>query len=175
MDFKSARAAGGLVLLSLLLGACARSVSPDGVQIELAEARARAAEQRVRIAELEARLVEVERRTQNHTADAQRGEDDTKQMLSKLLLASERLTAEVVKQRECSAPAVDARSAALDGFEFSSAGPALDRERFERVLELLRGYPLDYRSGISRQRREALRVLLRRDRAIDTNNPWTLR
>lgn len=46
-----------------------------------------------------------------------------------------------------------------------------ERLRFKRSLEELRRYSLDWRSGVSREQREALRVLLRRNRALD-GNPW---
>ena len=52
------------------------------------------------------------------------------------------------------------------------ATPSTEQERLEQLLESLREYAFDPQSGLSRERREALRVLLRRDRKLDLTNPW---
>jgi len=54
-----------------------------------------------------------------------------------------------------------------------AALPDSERERLEQLLEGLREYVYDPRSGLSVERREALRILLRRDRQLDLMNPWT--
>jgi hypothetical protein len=52
------------------------------------------------------------------------------------------------------------------------AAAASERERLEQLLEALREYGYDTQSGLSPERREALRVLLRRERQLDLMNPW---
>ena len=52
------------------------------------------------------------------------------------------------------------------------ASSASERKRLEELLEELRGYGFDLQTGLSLERREALRVLLRRDRQLDLMNPW---
>jgi len=49
---------------------------------------------------------------------------------------------------------------------------ASDRERLAQLLDELRKYGFDPQSGLSLERREALRVLLRRERELDLMNPW---
>jgi hypothetical protein len=51
-----------------------------------------------------------------------------------------------------------------------AAEPAAGRER-QQQLEALREY--ERQGGLSRERREALRVLLRADRQLDLTNPWS--
>jgi hypothetical protein len=54
----------------------------------------------------------------------------------------------------------------------SQAESPPERARLERLLAELRRYDLDPQSGLSLERREALRVLLRHDRELDLMNPW---
>jgi hypothetical protein len=56
-------------------------------------------------------------------------------------------------------------TAVADGATTQGAEPAADR------LEVLREF--ERQGGLSRERREALRVLLRHDRQLDLTNPWS--
>ncbi len=53
-----------------------------------------------------------------------------------------------------------------------AATAASDRGRVEQLLNELREYGFDLHGGLSLERREALRVLLRRERQLDLMNPW---
>ncbi|HTQ02561.1 MAG TPA: hypothetical protein VMI54_01850 [Polyangiaceae bacterium] len=52
------------------------------------------------------------------------------------------------------------------------AAPASEREHVQELLDDLREHAFDRQSGLSPERREALRVLLRRERKLDSN-PWS--
>jgi hypothetical protein len=72
-------------------------------------------------------------------------------------------------------PATSSRAATLALAAPQQATSGSERERLEQRLELLRPYAVDPQSGLSPERRDALRVLLRRDRQLDLMNPWDSR
>lgn len=151
-------------------------------QVSAAEQQARAAQadamrERAQLIEIEARLIEMERRLARQPRDCEapsdsestdvpgaRGQPSTEPLRSNGDFLAE---ARVVPP---SARAPAAKTAG--GAPSEPANPASERQRLEQLLDGLRDYALDPRSGLSHERREALRVLLRRDRQLDLMNPW---
>jgi hypothetical protein len=121
-----------------------------------------------RVAELEDRIRDLERR--EASANACRSgalKPEERRVLAELVATNQRLLSELSQEGPIST------QDSVASFP-TSAPPAPEsvptRERLEQLLEEFRGEPLD-QSGLSRERREALRVLLRRERTLDTN-PW---
>jgi hypothetical protein len=172
----------------LLLGglpACGATTSRAGVdaaELQARSAQADAAREHARLVELEARLVEMEQRLAAQTR-ACRGTPDP---LS-VEVASARprpvpdprrsqgdfLTEARAVEPPPPQPAGVAPNAEVALARAPSNAPAgSERQHVERLLEGLRQYGVDSQSGLSVERREALRVLLRRERPLDLVNPW---
>lgn len=123
------------------------------------------------LVELRARVSQMERRS----ADRQRaceGKPDPESV--DVARAHDRVSAKPLRsQGDFEAEARVVPDRAPPGATQQAANPQSERERLEQLLEGLREYIFDPRSGLSIERREALRVLLRRDRQLDLMNPWT--
>jgi hypothetical protein len=146
-----------LLLAATVTGCIAEGHPSDGAAAQLAATRAL---EHDRLVALESRVRELERE-----ASSQRACDSK----TATFWNSQSLYPDPVGE-VAPTPASEAKFPEADELSVSENTP--ERERFEQTLEALRTYSLDWHSGISRQRREALRVLLRRDRALDRSNPW---
>lgn len=168
-----------VLLLGCLTG-CGASVSRAEVgtsELRARSAQAEARREHARLVELEARLVELEQRLARRSRACE--------------VAPEPQPAEVVSARE--PPKTDPHRSQGDFLtEAHAATPAAppaplkvavaappppapaasEREQLEQLLQGLREYGFDTQSGLSLERREALRVLLRRERQLDLMNPW---
>lgn len=158
-----------VLLLGASLGLCAGGcvAPPSGAAIEAERTRALWAERRA--AELERRLGEVERQRIDAEARAQLA---TTAELRRLHAAHEQLLARVARLEQ---PADGAPLTQLEPQRRPSAAAAASVEA--RVLELLGRLHDDsppWRGGLSREKREALRILLREERVIDSQNPLEL-
>jgi hypothetical protein len=121
-----------------------------------------------RLVELEDRIRELERsesRAKACQSGAMRPED--RRVLAELIATNQRLLSELSQDGPTSTQDSVA-SFPADGQPGRESVPT--RERLDELLEEFRDEPLD-QSGLSRERREALRLLLRRERTLDTN-PW---
>ena len=168
------------VLLICGLPGCGAGASRGDVaaaELQAQSERAEAMREHARLIELEARLSEMERRlaSRARACDAtdvprafgvQSSHDRPK--VEPLRSEGDFLT----EARVVAPPAgpSDARAAVLD--TSPPPTPASDRERLEQLVEDLREYAFDPQSGLSLERRQALRVLLRRERQLDLMNPW---
>jgi hypothetical protein len=139
--------------LSLLLGGCAHGSAEAPLLLELERSRTQAAEERARVAELEARLVRLEQRPRSDT-NSWRVADK----LDRLISLQRQVLERVEHERDSSA----ARGQDDDEGTFE--------EQLARLMERLRTEPPPWH-GFSREKREALRVLMRQDRTLDTDNP----
>jgi hypothetical protein len=140
-----------------LLTGCAHGSAEAPLLLELERTRTQAAEERARVAELETRLTHLEQRP--------RTDGNSWRVADKLdrLISLQRRLLERAEQ-----PDRDAAGAAC--------GPGLDdtasfEDQLSHLLERLRSEPPPWRGGLSREKREALRVLMRQDRTLDTQNP----
>jgi hypothetical protein len=140
--------------LSLLLGGCAHGSAEAPLLLELERTRTQAAEERARVAELEARLVRVEQRPRSDT-NSWRIADK----LDRLIALQRQVLQRLEHERDSGSDARDG-DGDQEGFE----------QQLARLLERLRSEPPPWH-GFSRQKREALRVLMRQDRTLDTVNP----
>lgn len=143
--------------------------------LEAQSARAEANREHARLVALEARLREMERRS----ADASRGCATTHDSAGDVAAARDRPQTQPLRsegdfltEARVARPASAAPAAAVALAAPPSAASVTERERLEQRLELLRPYAVDPQSGLSPERRDALRVLLRRDRQLDLMNPW---
>ncbi len=139
--------------LALLLGGCAHGSAETPLLLELERSRTQAAEERARVAELEARLVRLEQRPRSDT-NSWRVADKLDRLIALQRQVLERL------EHERGPAAVGAVESEHEGFE----------EQLARLLARLRSEPPPWH-GFSREKREALRVLMRRDRTLDLDNP----
>jgi hypothetical protein len=158
LDWQMLKLCSGTALLvasslSLLLGGCAHGSAEAPLLLELERSRTQAAEERARVAELEARLVRVEARPRSDT--------NSWRIADKLdrLIALQRQVLERLERERDSGSARDGVDD-QEGFE----------EQLARLMERLRSEPPPWH-GFSREKREALRVLMRQDRTLDTVNP----
>jgi hypothetical protein len=152
-------AALAAVGLSSLLTGCAHGSAEAPLLLELERSHAQAAEERARVAELELRLGRLEQRPRTDS-NSWRVADKLDRLISLQRQLLERV--EQAQDKDSSSPT-------------RSNGVGDDEESFEeqlgRLLERLRSEPPPWHGGLSREKREALRVLMRQDRALDTQNP----
>src|SRR5690606_29263611 len=137
----------GLALMgaALALGCAAQPPSTTTpLHLELERSRLENTEQRVRLRELEARLRELEQRPRE-TAASWRIADK----LDRLLALQELLLSRLEQMPE---------HYPVPGSDATPATPASLEADLQRILERLRNQPWDWRGGLSRQKREALRV-----------------
>ncbi|HEX5099819.1 MAG TPA: hypothetical protein VFV94_09985 [Polyangiaceae bacterium] len=142
-------------------------------ELEARSARADAQRDRARLVEIEARLIELERywERQERACEADRQSGDVESLGDGQRTDPLRSEGDFLAEARVAAPA--AGPAAKGGAAAPPRStPVSERERMEQLVEGLREYAFDPRSGLSRERREALRVLLRRDRQLDLMNPW---
>lgn len=140
--------------LTLLLGGCAHGSAETPLLLELERSRTQAAEERARVAELEARLVRLEQRPRSDT-NSWRVADKLDRLIS--------LQRQVLQRLEHERDGAGAqRGSDEDQHSFE--------EQLARLMERLRSEPPPWH-GFSREKREALRVLMRQERMLDTDNP----
>jgi len=165
------------VLLICGLPGCGAGASRGDVaaaELQAQSERAEAMREHARLIELEARLSEMERRlaSRARACDAtdvprafgvQSSHDRPK--VEPLRSEGDFLTEARVVAPPAGPP--DARVATSQ-----PPTPASERARLEQLVENLREYAFDPQSGLSLERRQALRVLLRRERQLDLMNPW---
>ncbi len=164
-----------IVLLVGGLSGCAAGASRGDVaaaELETRSAQADAQRDRARLIEIEARLIELERYLERQERACEAAPDrqagDVESLGEPQRTDPLRSEGDFLAEARVAAPAAGAPAAKGGG----AAPPVSERERMEQLLEGLREYAFDPRSGLSRERREALRVLLRRDRQLDLMNPW---
>jgi hypothetical protein len=144
-------------------GAGASRGALAAAELEAQSARAEARREHARLLEMEARMVDLERRL----AKQARACPATPDPLS-VDVAQARQRPKVEPLRSEGDFLAEAR--VVTQAAQPAGDPAAERERLQQKLESLREY--EQQGGLSRERREALRVLLRRDRQLDLINPW---
>jgi len=142
---------------------------------DAAAARAEATREHARIIQLEERLIEMDQRLARQARACKAARDP-----ASVEVASARPQPKADPHRSqgdflteahaVAPPPVPAAPVALASSQPATA--ASERERLEQLLQGLREYGFDPQSGLSIERREALRVLLRRERQLDLMNPW---
>jgi len=162
---------------------------------ELGRARADAAWQQARAAELEARLSRLEQKVAVPQNALSADDRALMRHVDRLLDMNERLLAERVALNApapvANAPApvpalapvaapasTPAPTAAPPPKATTSttaaAGPMLsDEQQLRALVERLRGHPGSPHGGLTREQENALRVLTRPERALDSENPWS--
>jgi len=168
------------VLLGVALAGCGAGASRANLaaaELEAQSARTEALREHAQLIELKARLLELEHRLGNRTPPCDVAPDPRS---ADVAPASERPRTEPLRSQgdfltearivaPSAAPPV-ARVAVGTPPQPASSTP--DRGRVEQLLNELREYGFDLHGGLSLERREALRVLLRRERQLDLMNPW---
>jgi hypothetical protein len=130
--------------------------------------------------ELGARLLELEHRLASQTPACEATPDpravavtsSRDQPRTEPLRSEGDFLAEARAVTPSAAPAAARAANVAVGTPPSPTTAASERQRLEQLLEQLREYGFDPRSGLSLERREALRILLRRERQLDLMNPW---
>jgi hypothetical protein len=170
-------AAGGL---GLSASACVGQRDQElRLSEELGRARANAAWQEARVAELDARLSRLEHPLASPPADAHL----LQPRLDRLIAQNERLLAE--RPTACvAAPAAPATphgaGASTSRTSSTSTSATADtgdtqstlEEQLRTLVERLRGHRDRFRGPLTREQNEALRVLLKPERQLDSENPW---
>lgn len=163
----------GAAALTALVAGCATQ-RDDSLRLseELGRARANSAWQQARAAELESRMLQLEQRT----ATAQTTERaEARQLLLQLQRLLELNQRQLAQHATAPLPASSAPSAppASATKTAASGAPGLSDEQALRALvEHLRGRPGSPHGGLTREQENALRVLTRPERKLDTENPW---
>ena len=174
-----------LGLLVPLVG-CMPAAPDRGLERELATARAQAAFEQTRVRELENRLTRLEANSQAAPNPAA-NDSTTEQQLNLLIALNQQLLLETQANREqraqpAPAPAPPPPSTAIPTqstlrstpLEAPECNAGLTTE--EKILQLvlsLKGERSPWRvDGLSYEESQALRVLLREERALDRDNPW---
>jgi TPR repeat protein len=156
------------------LSGCGAGVSRGDLaaaELEAQSARAEARREHRRVLEMEARLVDLERRLANQRACAEKSDElwvDVPRALQQSKVEPLRSEGDFLAEARVIPPAARPPATSISpGTTISASDPA----RRQQQLEVLREY--ERQGGLSRERREALRVLLRRDRQLDLINPWS--
>lgn len=166
-----------VILVSALPGCGAGASQGDATlaELEARSARAEAARERARLIAVEKRLLEVERRYASRMSAC----EETREPRSSGIANTDHQPKPLRSEGDFLAEARIVPSAATPPAATASvkatpqeAKPGAERERLQLLLEALREYAFDPGSGLSRERREALRVLLRPERKLDLMNPW---
>ena len=173
---------GATLPFVLVLGGltgCGASVSQAERDATALHARAEADREHARLLEIEARLLEMEQRLASQpracetpsvlgSADGAGSDEQTQPLRSEGDFSTQ---ARVVTAPRGVAQAVTPLPAKVAAATHpQTTTPASERERLEQLLEGLREYASDPKLSV--ERREALRVLLRRERKLDLLNPW---
>jgi len=156
-------------------GASSPSANVNAAELQATSARAEAMREHARLIEIEARLVELEHRLANRECEPTPDPRSVAAASSRDQPTPEPLRSEgdFLAEAHAVAPAVrpPAPNVAV-GASPQAVPVASDRDRLAQLLDELRKYGFDPQSGLSLERREALRVLLRRERELDLMNPW---
>lgn len=173
---------GSKFLFALLVGglpgcgASASKAAVDAAESQAQSARAEATREHAQLIEIEARLLELEHRlaSQARACKATRDPQPVAVASSREQPGTKPLRSEgdFLVEAHPIAPAAPPSAKVALGASPQPAAPVSEREHLEQLLEQLRAYGYDPQSGLSLERREALRVLLRRERPLDMMNPW---
>jgi hypothetical protein len=169
---------GALPLLVMTGGCVAQPVVESPAQLAAERAKTDAAEQRV--VELERRLAEVERLAQTTAAHAARPvtAPNAADKIDRLVAAQERLIERLAEAQAASAATSLATSKKATAREPVCRQPSAEFAGFgARLQDLYERAQTDlppWRGGLSREKREALRILLREDRELDGQSPLEL-
>ncbi len=171
------RALFGAAALCIAISGCAAQ-HDDSLRLseELGHARADAAWQGARAAEFESRMSRLEQRA-DALLSAQRAEDRLlANRLDRLIAMNERLLAE----RGAGTPPVggigpnEATAAPrLHPIATSVRSTLCQEQELRALVERMRGSPGSPHGGLSREQEDALRVLTRPERKLDTESPWS--
>jgi hypothetical protein len=155
-----------LLAVALPLG-CARAARDDELMAEVQSLRAESAAERARVASLEQKLSDLEQQR----SDAAR-QNEVLRKLERLVELNEQLLkrGQPAVPATAEAPAADATSSPLPSD--ASFSTRAEGDQLNETLERLRSMPLSDHGPMSLERRQALKVLLRRERPLDTQNPW---
>jgi hypothetical protein len=138
--------------------------APDtDVALLIEQARAQVAEERVAV--LETRVAELQSR-----GDGARPNRETSNKLDHLIALQHRLESKVARLE-----AQGQEKTVTPQLQCPAISTTSDTER--QVVELLERMNIDappWRGGLSREKREALRILLRPERTLDVKNPMEL-
>ena len=181
----------GAAALCLGMAGCAAQ-HDDSLRLseELGRARADAAWQLARAAELESRISRLEKGAANAPLSAQRPED--RALLARLdhmIELNERLLAERAQASLPNAGSAPKGTPAPTALPPSSSPPSTlpasasnavpsdaamtnQEQALRALVERMRGHQGSPHGGLSREQENALRVLTRPERPLDTENPW---
>jgi hypothetical protein len=170
---------GAMAFCFAIVGCAAQHGDSLRLSEELGHARADAAWEKAHAAELESRIARLEQRSAV-TLSVQRTEDrELWSRLDRMISLNERLLAERAAPRPSAGSAVPPQAGAMVPTASSAvstasrATPTLSQEQELRSLvERMRGRPGSPHGGLTREQEDALRVLLRPERTLDSENPW---
>lgn len=154
------------VLTMGLLSACSALGGGDtGVRDELAATRARAELEHERVEALEQRLADLERRSHDRETEPR-----TRSRIDRLIEQNELMLARSQTTCASNPPPYNplaSVSPATVGYDEST-----DVEQMKQLERRLRAYSLGRLGGLSREQREAMRLLLQKERVLDGHDPW---
>jgi flagellar biosynthesis GTPase FlhF len=171
------------IVISSILGAwfisgcAARQTSDPFLVAALYEARQHNEAEQKRVAALEARLAELEREAAvraERDRNSVRNTSDQRlvQKLDQLLATNQRLLREARAARE----RAEATQRQADDQEKPAPTdlPAAQsqEQRLREIVYEMHGEPGRWRGGLSLEQSKALRVLLKSERSLDSDNPW---
>ena len=165
---------GAALLCVGLFGCAAQHDDIAGLSAELARARTVAAAQQAHAAELEARLTRLEQQSASGRS-AEEGKLSTQ--IDRLLDVNERLllARNTPAPIDAQPPAAAAPRAPLPTSPKNSAAldtaQANEEQQLRALVERMRGRAGSLRGGLTVEQENALRVLLRSERKLDSENP----
>lgn len=161
---------GGTALCVALAGCASQHDDSLRLSEELGRSRADAAWQQARADALESRMSRLEQRA-GALVDRRAEESGISSRLDRLLAMNERLLAERAAASVPAAPAPAPPPITTPPVPASQTTLSPEQE-LRAVVERLRGHPGSPHGGLTREQEGALRVLMRPERPLDTENPW---
>lgn len=169
------------VLLAGSLAGCGAGTSRGdtaAAELQARTAKAEATREHARLVEMEARVVELERRLARQARACETRHDvppaDVESARPRPKTQPLRSQGDFLAEARVAAPTDGPPALAIPLDATAQANAAgTGRDRLQQKIEGLREYASDGQNGLSIERREALRVLLRRERQLDLVNPWS--
>jgi len=175
----------GAIALSIAMTTGCAAQHDDALRLseELGRARADAAWQQAHAAELESRVARLEQSTRAGVSASSNELQELQRRLDRLMAMNESLLAARIAAvapsptPAANAPPVASPKAAPGNPPAATLAPTgavapSEEQQLRALVERMRGRPGRPHGGLTREQEEALRVLTRPERTLDTENPW---
>jgi len=153
-------------------GASASKGDTTAAELDAWSEQTEAMREHARLVQVEAQLIELQRRLASQARTCQPTPERTASASEPPKTEPLRSEGDFLAEARVAPPPGSTPKKVAVAAPPAPTTPASEQERLLQLLEELHAYGFDLQGGLSLERREALRVLLRRDRQLDLMNPW---